>query len=129
MKRSMTGSALAALLALAGCGDAPAPAPKAAETKSAIANPFHDRLMALDPLRQRIALGRALRDAKLSCDRVEAAGFRQDYENLKMWTAECKTRRYAVFIAPNADVQVRDCREHAQLGLPSCGAAEGGSSK
>ena len=29
-------------------------------------------------------------------------------------------RNWAVFIAPDEDVQVRDCAEHAQLGLPAC---------
>ena len=51
---------------------------------------------------------------------MEAAAFQQDHDNLKMWTATCQTRSYAVFLAPNGDVQVRDCKDTAVLKLPAC---------
>ena len=38
-----------------------------------------------------------------------------------MWTARCSDGNdWAVFIAPNGDVQVRDCAEAATLALPAC---------
>ncbi|HEV7660043.1 MAG TPA: hypothetical protein VGO55_09380 [Allosphingosinicella sp.] len=86
-----------------------------------ISSPGSDRLRALSPLNQRIALWRAIRASGQTCSRVIALAYQQDYHHLAMWVARCEGgRRWAVFIAPNDDVQVRNCAEHAQLGLPAC---------
>lgn len=109
----------AAILALAGCGDS-TPAANGQEAIR-IANPGSDRLKAARPIDQRIALMRAIRDSGKRCRRVDALGYQQDYRQLAMWVALCDDgRHWAVFIAPNEDIQVRDCREHAQLDLPVC---------
>jgi hypothetical protein len=86
-----------------------------------IANPESDRLKTLSPLYQRIGLMRAIRDSGKRCRRVDALGYQEEYRGLAMWVAMCDDgRHWAVFIAPNADVQVRDCSENQQLGLPVC---------
>ena len=109
----------ASALALAGCGE-PAPATNEASAIR-MANPGSDRLKALSPLNQRIGLVRAIRDSGRRCRRVDALAYQQDYRQLAMWVALCNDgRHWAIFIAPNEDVQVRDCRENAQLGLPVC---------
>lgn len=105
-------------LALAGCGGEDAREPRPA-TK--IANPGHEELRALPPDMQRLGVMRAIRDNGKRCQRVEAAAYQEDYRNLAMWVALCSDgRHWAVFIAPNRDVEVRDCGDARQLGLPQC---------
>lgn len=116
MKRLILG---AAALALAGCGDSTPPANGQEQIR--VANPGSDRLKELGPLNQRIALMRAIRDSGKRCRRVDALGYQQEYRQLAMWVAVCDDgRHWSVFIAPNEDIQVRDCREHQQLDLPVC---------
>jgi hypothetical protein len=104
--------------ALSGCGDTSAPSSDVAIN---IANPGSDRLKTLTPLNQRIGLMRAIRDSGKRCRRVETLGYQQQYRELAMWVALCDDgRHWAVFIAPNESIEVRDCAEHAQLGLPLC---------
>lgn len=122
MMRIFAASAVsAAMLALAACGDS-APANDQAPGIR-IANPGSDRLKALSPLNQRIGLMRAITGSGKRCTRVDRLGYQQDYRQLAMWVALCDDgRRWAVFIAPNEDIQVRNCAEHAELGLPACNA-------
>jgi len=110
----------ASALALVACGDAAPPANDAAPAIR-IANPGSDRLKALSPLNQRIGLVRAIRASGKRCRRVDALGYQEEYRQLAMWVALCDDgRHWAVFIAPNEDVQVRDCLQAQQLGLPLC---------
>jgi hypothetical protein len=103
---------------LTACEDGSQPAN---QTHIAIANPESDRLKGLSPLYQRIGLMRAIRDSGKRCRRVDALGYQEDYRGLAMWVALCDDgKHWAIFIAPNADVQVRDCSENQQLGLPVC---------
>lgn len=109
----------ASALALAGCGETAPAANEAGAVR--MANPGSDRLKALSPLNQRIGLVRAIRDSGKRCRRVDALAYQQEYRQLAMWVALCNDgRHWAIFIAPNEDIQVRDCRENAQLGLPVC---------
>ena len=40
---------------------------------------------------------------------------------MAMWAARCSdSGAWAVFVAPNGDVQVRACADAGQLGLPEC---------
>ena len=107
-------------LALAGCGDKPAEAPK--ETRKMTASsPFVDQLKGLSELNRGLALRRAIQDSGSTCKKVEKSGYQEDYKNLSMWTARCSdTKDWAIFIAPNGDVQVRKCTDAAQLQLPAC---------
>lgn len=112
-------AACAALaLTLAGCSD---DAPSNNVTSIQVVNPGSDRLKALTPLNQRIGLMRAIRDSGKRCRNVQAVGYQQDYRGMAMWVALCNDgRHWAVFIAPNEDIQVRNCAENAQLDLPVC---------
>ena len=117
MPRTM-GPALAALLLLAGCEDG-TPEQNVTQVKAAI--PGSDRLAAMAPLYRNLGLWRAIRDAPERCKKVDNGAFQQDYRNLAMWTAHCTdTGQWAIFIAPNDDVQVRPCADTAKLGLPAC---------
>lgn len=112
-------AALALLpLALAGCGEI---APSGNKTEIRMANPDSDRLKAASPLNQRLALMRAIRQTRHRCHRVVGGAYQQYYRGMEMWVALCdEGKHWSVFIAGNSDVQVRDCTEHAQLGLPQC---------
>jgi hypothetical protein len=117
--KSFTAAALGFALALSGCGDTTPPNAQAPAIR--IANPGSDRIKALSPLNQRIGLRRAIRGARETCSRVVGLAYQQQHRDLAMWVALCAGgHNWAVFIAPNEEVQVRDCRETAQLGLPAC---------
>ncbi len=119
MKSLTTGAALGLALAVSGCGDTSAPNAHAPAIK--IANPGSDRLKTLSPLNQRIGLMRAVAGSGKRCRRVVGLAYQQQHGDLAMWVVLCgQGGNWAVFIAPNDDVQVRDCRETVQLGLPAC---------
>jgi hypothetical protein len=116
----MTKLALLALLPLplAACGDV---APSGNKAEIRIANPDSDRLKALSPLNQRLGLMRAIRQTRNRCHRVVGAAYQQYYRGMEMWVALCDDgKHWSVFIAGNSDVQVRDCAQSVQLGLPQC---------
>ncbi len=107
-----------AALALAGC-ESGAPTPDRRPIK--VENPHHDQLAALSAPMQRLGIMRAIRDSGRRCGRVEATAHQQDYRGMEMWVALCEDERsWAVFIAPNGDIQTRNCAEQAQLNLPPC---------
>ncbi|MDQ4088181.1 MAG: hypothetical protein M3177_09280 [Pseudomonadota bacterium] len=113
--------AMAALLALAtgGCGEEPARNSQTPAIK--MVNPHHEQLLALPGELQRLGVMRAIRDNGKRCQRVEAARYQQDYQNMVMWVALCNDgRHWALFIAPNGDTQVRECAHARQLRLPQC---------
>ena len=124
MRTALRAAAIGAAALIGGCdgGGQPAPAPQ--REALTVANPFHDQLAALAPLQRGAALRRAIRAAKEPCDRVERAAFQQDHDNLKMWVARCQKKDYAMFVAPNGDVQVRSCADMAALKLPACRAPD-----
>ncbi len=108
-------------LLLAGCEDG-APEKDVAQVRAA--NPHSDQLRAMSEPSRNLGLYRAIRDSGQRCKRVESGGYQQEYRNLAMWTARCSdSGDWAVFIAPNADVQVRPCADLKTLGLPECRAA------
>ena len=106
------------ILTLAACDGGGAPTPV---QKIEVANPMHQQLQALSPANQGLGLRRAIMDSRYACKRVEAHAFQQDHKALKMWVARCSDASpYAVFLAPNGDVQVRRCNDAQKLGLPAC---------
>lgn len=119
MKR--TGPILAAACAaLAACGDSGGGEPRNV-TRIAVENEHHDGLLALSEPMRNLALMRAVRDSGMRCQRVERGAFQQQHEALPMWVAQCEDQReWAIFIAPNGDIQVRNCADAGQLGLPEC---------
>lgn len=116
----------AAAAALAGCGDDTADDGGATNrTRIVAATPYVDRLKALDEMNRGLALRRAIRDSGEACKRVDRSAYQQEYENLSLWTARCSdSGAWAIFIAPNGDVQVRACADASQLGLPECRIAQ-----
>lgn len=121
MKHLMAGAAFALALALSACGDTSPPANGTAQIR--VANEGSDRLKALNPMNKRIGLLRAINQSGFRCrGGVLTGAYQQQHqENLAMWVALCGDgKSYAVFIAPNDDVQVRDCAQLAQLSLPAC---------
>ena len=120
MKHLAAGAVIALALALTACGDTSPPANGSAQI--GIANEGSDRLKALNPLNKRIGLLRAINQSGFACrGGVLTGAYQQQHQNLAMWVALCADgKNYAVFIAPTDDVQVRDCTEHARLGLPAC---------
>src|SRR4051812_2372292 len=105
-------------LALAACGEV---TPGQPDNGIRVANPDSDRMKAAPPLDQRLALMRAIRQTGNRCHRVVTGAYQQYYRGMEMWVALCdEGTHWAVFIAGNSDVQVRDCAQDQQLGLPLC---------
>jgi len=105
-------------LALAACGDV---TPVQDGNGIRVANPDSDRMKAASPLDQRLALMRAIRQTGNRCHRVVTGAYQEYYRGMEMWVALCdEGRHWAIFIAGNSDVQVRNCDQNQQLGLPLC---------
>ena len=105
-------------LALAACGDV---TPSQASNGIRVANPDSDRMKTASPLDQRLALMRAIRGTGNRCHRVVTGAYQEYYRGMEMWVALCdEGKHWAIFIAGNSDVQVRDCEQNQQLGLPLC---------
>jgi hypothetical protein len=89
-----------------------------------VANPASDRLAQLSNIQRRAALRGAIIDSGMQCIRVEKANFQGPWSNMMMWRAICSKTDprfdYAVFVGPDASVQVRYCAEMQQLKLPRC---------
>lgn len=131
----MKGWAIAAAggLLVAGCDDG---GPERNVTKVVVANPMSDQLKALSAPTRNLGLYRAIRDNGRRCKRVDQGAYQQQYKTMAMWTARCSdTGDYALYIAPNGDVQVSACKDARELGLPECRAPaaaspqEGGASE
>lgn len=106
---------------LSGCGDG---APERKVTRVVAANPLSDQLKALSEPSRRLGLYRAIRDNGRRCKRVESSAYQQQYKTMAMWTARCSdSGDWAVYIAPNGDVQASPCGDAKELGLPECGMA------
>jgi hypothetical protein len=111
-------SMAACLLLLPGCEDGK---PERDVTKVVAANPHSDQLKALSEPTRHLGLYRALRDNGQRCKRVDRGQYQQQYKTMAMWTANCTdTGEYALYIAPNGDVQVSACKDARELGLPEC---------
>ena len=113
------GSAAALLLALTACEDG---APEQNRTSIKAANPYVDQLKALNEVNRGLGLRRAILDTpRGKCKKVDYSGYQQDHRNMSMWVVRCSDGNdWAVFIAPNGDVQVRSCPDVKTLALPEC---------
>lgn len=123
MIRLATWTGLALALLVSACGDSGETQQKtrSISVRSAEQNALHK----LKPDMLKIALRRALYDSGRTCQTVTEAGYVQEYGNLSMWTASCKSgRSYAVFVGPDGSAQVRDCQEMETLRLPACKIAQ-----
>ncbi|HEY0084507.1 MAG TPA: hypothetical protein VGB65_01220 [Allosphingosinicella sp.] len=118
MRVITSAAAVLAVLGLAGCEDG---APQPQRTAIKAANPTSDGLKALSPIYRSLGLRRAIVDNGQRCKKVDRGHFQQDYQNMAMWTANCTdSGEWAVFIAPNGNVQVRRCGNLASIKLPAC---------
>jgi hypothetical protein len=108
----------ACMVILAGCEDG---SPERNVTHVDAANPPSDQLKALSEPTRFLGLYRALRDNGQRCKRVDRGQYQQQYKSMAMWTAHCTdTGDFALYIAPNGDVQVSACKDAKELGLPIC---------
>jgi hypothetical protein len=120
-------AAVGMMLLLAGCDDG---APQRNVTKVVVANPMSDELKALSEPTRNLGLYRAIRDNGRRCKRVDQGAYQQQYKTMAMWTARCSdTGDYALYIAPNGDVQVSHCRDARELKLPECKLPPAGSAQ
>lgn len=108
---------IAATMLVVGCNESPPSAPEQIKVRSA----EQDQLHKLDDMNRAIALKRAIRQSGLRCERIDSSGYVTEYKNLSMWMATCSDKReWAVFVGPDASVQVRLCKDVARYGLPPC---------
>ena len=116
MRLKLIVTAVAALIAA--CGQSQPTQPK---QPIVVRSEAQDALHQLDEMNRAIALKRALYDSGYRCQRVEKSGFVTTYKNLDMWAAHCADGRdWAIFTGPDGSVQVRDCKDVAQFGMPAC---------
>jgi hypothetical protein len=109
---------IGALLLLAGCEDG---APERNVTKVQAANPHSEQLKNLSELYRFLGLRRAITDSNQRCKKVDRGAYQQQYKTMAMWAAHCTdTGDWAIYIAPNGQVQVSRCQYAKQLGLPEC---------
>ena len=113
--------ATAAIL-LTACGQSQPTQPK---QPIVVRSQVQDQLHKLDDTNRAIALKHALYDSGYTCKRIDKSGFVTAYKNLDMWTAHCtdgpgRGRDWALFAGPDGSVQVRDCKDVAQFGMPAC---------
>ena len=113
--------ATAAIL-LTACGPSQPTQPK---QPIVVRSQVQDQLHKLDDTNRAIALKHALYDSGYTCQRIDKSGFVTAYKNLDMWTAHCTDgpgpgRDWALFAGPDGSVQVRDCKDVAQFGMPAC---------
>ena len=118
MNRAIPLVALAMLCS--GCGSENSDQPQNV-TRIRAANPVSDQLKGLTEVYRYLGLRRAIKDSGQRCKKVDRGAYQEEYKTMAMWTAHCTdSGDWGVFIAPSADVQVRQCRHMAQLGLPAC---------
>jgi hypothetical protein len=117
---------LTVALALSACGPSQPTEPRA---PIAVRSPEQDRLHRLDDMNRAIALKRAIYASGFRCKRVERSGYVAEHENLSMWTAQCADKQnWAIFVGPDASVQVRRCEDVVRAGLPACTIKSGANS-
>lgn len=110
---------IAALALMAGACEDGAPESNIVQVRAA--NPVSDKMKGMSEIYRNLSLYRAIRDSGQRCKKVERGAYQEQYKTMAMWTAHCSdTGDWAVFIAPNANVQVRRCGNMAELGLPAC---------
>lgn len=109
-------------LALTACEDG---APEQNVTQVVAANPMSDQLRKLSEPMRYLGLYRAVRDNGQRCKRVDRGDYQQQYKSMAMWSVHCSdSGDWAVYIAPNGDVQVSPCKDAKELALPECRIAE-----
>ena len=119
MGKAATAAMIGLGLALGACdGGTPE---RSTTTTMRAANPTSDGLKKLSPIYRFLGLRRAIVESGQRCKKVDNGAFQEDYKSMAMWVAHCTdSGDWTIFIAPTGDVQVRQCRHSATLGLPPC---------
>lgn len=121
LNRRLT-TALIGFAALAGCKQQVSQPEANNQAEAIVVRSAHQKeLFDLDGLNRAIALKRAILAQGLICKQVVKTGYVGRYKNMDVWTASCGDNRdWALFISADDSVQVRNCKDLAQLGLPQC---------
>ena len=110
---------VAALMTAAACGKEGAPPPKKPDIM--IRSAQQKQLFKLNDLDRAIALKHAILEQGMTCKQLVSTGYVGRYKDMDLWTATCSDKRqWGLFISANDSVQVRPCKDNAQLGLPAC---------
>lgn len=124
MRSHMFGAAMAAGLILSAC-EAEAPkGPKGPGAEASVGQNVADRLASMPDTQRNAVFIRAIRDAGFTCQHVESSGQVGDYRGMPMWTARCRENDWAILVGSSGMVQVLDCRQAKEAGLPECAARE-----
>ncbi len=111
-------SIIALALVTSACGQSSEPA---AKPQIKVQSAEQKQLHKLDEMNRAITLKRAIYASGFTCKRIERSGYVQEHGNLSMWTAHCAGKRdWAIFVGPDASVQVRPCKDLTELKLPAC---------
>nr|WP_294846728.1 hypothetical protein [uncultured Sphingomonas sp.] len=107
---------------VAACGKEEAAPAANNQAEAIVVRSAHQKeLFDLTPLNRAVALKRAIQDQGLMCKQVVKTGYVGRYKNMDVWTAGCADKRdWALFISADDSVQVRNCKDLTQLGLPEC---------
>ena len=113
-------AALVAAAMLAGaCGKQASPPPKKPDIL--IRSAQQKQLFKLNDLDRAIALKHAIVEQGMTCKQLVTTGYVGRYKDMDLWTATCSDKRqWGLFISANDSVQVRPCKDNAQLSLPEC---------
>jgi hypothetical protein len=115
------GTALALAVLATGCGDSDKGSGNAAAPAIRATNPTSDGLKQLSELYRYLGLRRAIVDNGRRCKKVTLGAYQEEYKSMALWTARCSdTGDWAIFIAPNGQVQVSPCGDAKTLSLPEC---------
>lgn len=110
-----------ALIALAGCDAGTEPSAPVRPIKVTGDQDYQAQLKALSPTNRDLALRRAIQDTGNQCKRIDGAVQAGTFKVFETWTVRCSdSGDWMVFVAATGDVQVRACRETAELQLPAC---------
>lgn len=84
-------------------------------------NAFAQRILKLDPARQKGVLRQAITNDGERCGQIGDTGRVPPYKNLAGWHARCTPGGdYLIFVGPDGSAQVRRCEEARKLNLPGC---------
>lgn len=122
MTRRLAAALLAGCALLAACKQQEAPPPANDQAEAIVVRSAHQKeLFGLNDFGRAIALKRAIQAQGLTCKQVAKTGYVGRYKDMDVWTASCGDQRdWALFISAEDSVQVRNCKDLTQLGLPQC---------
>ena len=84
-------------------------------------NPYVQRILKLDPVRQKAVLRQAITNDGERCGHIGDTGRIPPYKNLAGWHARCEPGGdYLIYVGPDGSAQVRRCEDARKLNLPGC---------